>query len=227
VRGVEDMSFLKQYIGKIIEIEVSSKKSLVGVLVDYGSDIAILYGRNEFYYIPFMHIQSIKECKDNTEDFGNPEKNPIDQNEQMISCRKILTNAKGIFVEIYVTGKQSIYGYITSVLNNYFVFYSPVYKTMYVPINHLKWLIPYHLNETPYALSKERLPLSPVNISNARTFEEQLKKFEGEIVVFDLGENPNKIGMVKKFENNIVELVTGREETVYWNLNHLKTVHLT
>jgi hypothetical protein len=221
------MSYLKQYLNKVIEVEISSKKLLIGILVEYGSDIVIIYGKDEFYYIPLMHIQSIKECKSNYENLGNPDKTPIDKNEQMISCRKILNNAKGLFVEIYVTGKQSIHGYITSVLNNYFVFYSPVYKLMYIPINHLKWLIPYQLNETPYSLTREHLPVNPINLTTARTFEEQLKKFEGKIVVFDLGETPNKIGMVKKFENSVVELVTGREETVFWNLNHLKIVHLT
>lgn len=222
-------NYLSAYINGRIEIEVSSNKKINGILVDYGSDIFVLFDGKEFYYIPTLHVHSLKQYKPNeTEiEIQKPDITPIDYQTEVLSCRKILNNAKGTFAEIYITGKQPLYGYITTVLNNYFVFYSPVYKTVFIPINHFKWLIPYQFNQTPYSLTKEHLPVIPTTISIARTFEEQLKKLEGKIVVFDLGDNPNKIGLLKKYNHNIIELVTGREESIHWNLNHLKTVHLS
>ncbi len=151
---------------------------------------------------------------------------PFQNEKETISYRKILNNAKGQFLEIFVTGNRSIHGYITSVLNDYIVFYSPVYKTLFISMQHLKWLIPYSSQLTPYTLSNAALPVVPSNIPLSRSFEEQLKKFEGQLLVFDLGDNPIKVGLLKSISNNIVELVTAGGQTIYWKLMHLKTVHI-
>jgi hypothetical protein len=60
----------------------------------------------------------------------------------------------------------------------------------------------------------------------ANTFEQQLKKLEGEFIVLDLGENPKKIGLLKKFEDQTLELVIADGSSVYMHLEHLKTIHL-
>ena len=119
-------------------------------------------------------------------------------------------------MEIFVTGNRSIHGYITSVLNDYIVFYSPIYKMILISMHHLKWLVPYQNKLTPYTLSNENLPVVPANIPLSRSFEEQLQKYKGQLLVFDMGDNPNKVGLVKSVSNNIVELVTASGETNYF-----------
>lgn len=128
-------------------------------------------------------------------------------------------------MEVYVIGNKSIHGYITNVLNDYFTFYSPVYKTMLISMNHLKWLTPYQKNITPYTLGNDALPVQPTPLPLQRSLEGQLKKMEGHLVIFDLGDHPMKIGLLKEVKNNIIHLVTASGESVYWKVIHLKTVH--
>jgi hypothetical protein len=144
-----------------------------------------------------------------------------------MSLRKVLTSAKGMFTEIYVTSNQPLHGYITSIMNNYFVFYSPVYKTMLISLNHLKWLIPYTYNQRPYSLTNEDFPLKPVPFSLARSFDIQLEKHIGELVIFNIGDNPNLIGKLQSVQDSFIELITARQEAVYLNLSHIKTIHFT
>jgi hypothetical protein len=220
------MNNLKSLVGKQVKLDISGKTTIQGLLVDLGLDIIVIYNGKEYLYIPHLHIQNIKlDLEPSTELEGTIPEIPLNDEEQMISYRKTLMNAKGRFVEIYVTGNKSIHGYITNILNDYFVFYSPVYKTMFISLNHLKWLTPYRTNITPYTLGNEVLPVKPTNISLQRSLEEQLKKMEGNLVVFDLGDHPMKIGLMKQVQNNIVELVTAIGESVYWKVIHLKTIH--
>ena len=222
------MTGIKNFLGKEVELEISGKTYFSGILIDLGLDILVLFNGLQYLYIPLMHLHNIKEreIKVNEEVIERPtDKMPLLNEQESISYRKILTNAKGQFLEIFVTGNRSIHGYITSVLNDYIVFYSPVYKTIFISMQHLKWLIPYSSKLTPYTLSNKELPVVPSNIPLLRSLEEQLKKHEGHLLVFDLGDNPSKIGLVKGISNNIVELVTASGQTVFWKLIHLKTVH--
>lgn len=215
---------IRQYIDKQLDIEISGNKLLSGRLVDFGLDILVIFNGVNFLYIPLTHVQHIKNNLNINTNISSPSISPIEK-EKQISYRKILNNAKGIFIEIYVSGNQSMHGYLTNILTDYLVFYSPVYKTMFIPLNHLKWLIPYSQNQTPYSLDRLSLPLNPSDIALARTFEEQLKKLEGKIVVFDIGINPNKIGLLKKVENNFIELKTAEKNSLFCNIRHLKTLH--
>ena len=60
---------------------------------------------------------------------------------------------------------------------------------MFISMNHVKWLIPYPPNTTPYSLNNQNLPLKPVSTPLARSFEEQLKKLENQLVIIDGGDN--------------------------------------
>ena len=148
-------------IGKTIEVEISRDIFLKGTLLDSGLDIIVMYdGKNQnFLYIPFVHVQKLKETILDEEDssYHPPSERPIETD--LISFRKALMIAKGLFVQVYVTGNKSIHGYLTSIMNDYFVFHSPVYKTMFIAMKHVKWLIPYPPNATPYSLNNENLPL--------------------------------------------------------------------
>ncbi|MCA1319420.1 DUF2642 domain-containing protein [Bacillus tianshenii] len=222
------MNGIKAFIGKEVEVEISGKTFFNGILIDLGLDIIVLYDGWKFLYIPILHLHNIKEriTVENEQTEQPPDGTPFQPENETLSYRKVLTNAKGQFVEIYVTGNKSIHGYITSVLNDYIVFYSPVYKSLFISMQHLKWLTPYTTKLTPYTLKPEELPVVPSSISLSRSYEEQIKKFKGQLIIFDMGDNPDKIGLLTELSNNIAEVVTASGKKVYWKLLHLKTVHL-
>ncbi|RDW15509.1 DUF2642 domain-containing protein [Oceanobacillus chungangensis] len=216
------MDILNKYLQQVIEIEISGKRPHIGILLEIGSDVLVIYNGIDYIYISNMHIQKVKQNVDEEITMDDGENAHI---HDQISLRKVLTNAKGMFSEIFVTGQQSIHGYITSILNDYFVFYSPVYKTMYIPFRHLKWLIPYHDHQTPYSLEKEMLPVNPSALSVSRTLDIQIEKLVGQIVVIDLAPTTDKIGQLKKIKGSYLELATARQDTVYVNIHHVQTIH--
>jgi hypothetical protein len=224
------MNDFKELLGKNIEIEISGKNYYSGILVDSGLDIIVLFvGRTgSFLYIPVVHIQQMKEAKqeEDTIYYEPPSEKPLETNSPVVSFRGILNNARGRFVEVYVTGNKTVHGYLTSIMNDHFVFYSPIYKTLFISMNHVKWLIPYPENATPYSLSNESLPVNPTNIPLARSFEEQCKKLENQLVVLDCGDSSEKIGFLEKVHNRKLTLITADREKVFRNLEHVKTIHL-
>lgn len=217
------MSYLDTMLGKTVELEISGNIERVGVLIDFGQDVVVIYDGVDYVYIPSVHLQNIRLVS-NVSQISEPAYERTDL-ENDLSYRKILNESKGMFVKIFVAGNQSIHGYVTNVLTDYFVFFSPVHKTLWVPLFHLKWLIPYPENQTPYTLSKDTFPVTPSTLKMARTFEEQLKKMEGKIVVFDLGSNPEKIGLLKSIQNHMAELITADQKPRYWNIHHIKMVN--
>jgi hypothetical protein len=220
---------LKEHLGKYIKLEIAGKKYLSGILIDIGSDLWVIFNGYDYLYIPTIHIQNWEFLKQDEIDeiIITNEPTPIYNNNEEISLRKTLTSAKGIFTEIFVTNKQALHGYIISIMNNYFVFYSPIYKTMFISLNHLKWLIPYTNNQRPYGLSNSNLPVNPTNITFARSFEVQIEKLTGKLIVFNIGENEKMFGKIQGIKNNFVELIGAKENPVYINLQHIKTVHMT
>lgn len=221
---------IKDHIGTYIKLEISGNKPISGILIDIGSDLWVIYNGYDYLYIPTVHIQNWKFPKKEEIDeiiTLSDDQSPIFNPSEEISLRKTLTAAKGIFTEIYVTSKQAVHGYIISIMNNYFVFYSPIYKTMFISLNHLKWLIPYTSNQRPYGLSNANLPVNPSNITFARSFEVQIEKLVGTLIVFNIGETENVMGKITGIKNNFIELTTAKGNPVYLNLQHIKTVHMT
>ncbi|MEH6991926.1 DUF2642 domain-containing protein [Neobacillus drentensis] len=223
------MNAYNELMGKNIEIEISGGNFHSGTLVDSGLDILVLYvGRSQrFLYIPVVHIQRVKEAKQdqNSIVYEPPSEKPIEPDSLSISFRGILTNARGRFVEVYVTGNKSIHGYLTSIMNNHFVFYSPVFKTVFISMDHVKWLIPYPDHSSPYSINNQTLPAAPASIPLARSFEDQCKKLENQLVVIDGGDSSEKIGLLQKVSNNQLTLITAESDIVYRNLEHVKTIH--
>ncbi|MBO9129897.1 DUF2642 domain-containing protein [Bacillus sp. 165] len=223
------------YLNKPIQLTVSGNKIFSGVLIDKGSDIIVIFDGKDFFYLPILHIQTISTTVHEAEHllmnqltdtvFKVPNDLPLVELTDSLSLRKVLMTAKGLFVELFTTSTQTLHGYITHVMNDYFTFYSPVYQTLYIPLQHLKYLVPYDTEQTPYSLGKESLPLQPTQVKAARTFEEQLKKFIGHIVIFDLGQDYKRVGKLVQIHDKQIELVIARDETVYLNLQHVKTVH--
>ncbi|MEI4622531.1 DUF2642 domain-containing protein [Bacillus pfraonensis] len=220
------MNELSKNIGEYIYVTLIGDKRFKGILIDVGNDIVVIYDGKDHIYISLYHIQYYKFMASFVAEIQRTEMDSIMKSESpSISLRKVLSTAKGIFTEVYVAGDHSIHGYVTGVMNDYLVFYSPVYKIVYISLKHLKWLIPYQENQIPYSLSKNELPVNPLNITIARTFEEQLIKMSGKMMVFDLGEHANKIGKMTKIEDSHIELVKARDEKIYLNIKHVKSVH--
>ncbi len=219
------MKVFEQLIGEQVTVLLSGNALFNGILTDMGSDIIVLFNGEQYIYIPLMHVHSLNNNKEPEKYVTQPNNPSIIEDMDSISYRKTLTHAKGTFVEIYVTGNLTFHGYITNVLNNYFVFYSPIYKQMFISLSHLKWLSPYPQTITPYNLSQEKFPVNPSNIPLLRSLEDQLKKDVGKLVVFDGGSNPLKIGLLTNIEQNIIELLVADGIPNYLNLDHIKSIH--
>ena len=217
------MNTLSSYTGKIIEVELSSKKNITGKLIEVGSDIVVLFNGKHFVYFPVKHIVSMRNGESTDNEFINTDSSPIDKNGNLMSLREILTNASGIFVEIYLSGNHTVYGYITHIQDDYVVLESPVFKNVILPIAHIKWLIPY-LSKTPYQIKTDQSKVIPRE-SFAHTFEDQLKTFTGKIVIFGFGKDPQNVGLLLKVGNNLVELITGDGQILYLNIDHIKSLH--
>jgi hypothetical protein len=216
---------MDKYLNQPVSLHISgSRGHLKGTLIDIGNDILVLHNGTQFLYIPILHMQQLTKCPDDETDFGPPPNPPLEGTSEL-SYRKVLMSAKGMFSEVYITGNQSVHGYVTSIMNDFFVFYSPMYRSLYVSMKHLKILIPYDDQTTPYSLEQEKFPVNPMPASLSRTFDQQLKKFEGEFVVLDLGEHHGKIGLLKSVSGNLVELVTADGASTFIHLDHVKTIH--
>jgi hypothetical protein len=218
-----------ELLGKNIELEISGGHNYKGILLDFGLDIVVInVGRTQsFLYIPAVHIQWWKEVTlEDDEVYAPPGEKPLNAESLTISFRKILTNARGRFVEIYVSGNKSIHGYVTSIMNDYLVFNSPVYKTMFISMNHVKWLIPFPDNVTPYSQSNQSLLVKTSTVPLSRSFIEQCKKIMNQFVIIDGGESNEKVGFLDNVQNNQLKLITADGDIVYQNLEHVKTMHL-
>lgn len=220
---------IQSLVKEVVQIEISGKKLINGTLIDLGSDVLVLFNGTDFVYIPTNHIQYL--TTDLTDDFEIkvPTEFPSiimeDDDKEDLSIMKVLTQAQVEFVEIYVTGSQPLHGIITSIKDNYFVFHSPIYKTMYIALNHLKWLIPYSKNKKPYGLDSHNSLVQKNNELLASTFEAQVEKLKNKLVMFNMGEKKNHIGKINNIEDQIIEIQTARTYPIYLNLRHIKTIH--
>ncbi|RRN69945.1 DUF2642 domain-containing protein [Peribacillus simplex] len=211
---------LSKHIGQYMELELAGNIHEAGILIEASSDIIVLYTGKVYRYIPFRHIKNFS-FPIIEEEFGSGGEPEIEET----SFRKLLMNAKGRFVEILLTKKHSVHGYIVGIMNNYFVFYSPVFKTMFISMDHLKWLSVSNDEKGPYGLNKSEQLAQVSSLSWARTLEEQMKKLTNKLVVLDLGMHPKNIGKLSTVKDGIIEMVNAHGEAVFVNLRHVKSFH--
>jgi hypothetical protein len=211
-------------VGKQVSVQLSGNNALNGILIDFGEDVLVLFNGKHYFYIPITHIHLI-QLNTNTEDYVElPSDTTFLDKQGTLTYRKVLNEAKGIFTEISVNGNHSFHGQITDVLNNYLTFNSPIYKNLFISIDHVKWLIPYNQNTTPYTINMENPNLPSSTMSLKSSLEEQLKTKVGNLVVLDKGTNQLKSGLLKQVQNNMASIVVANGETVYINLNHVKFI---
>ena len=231
-RKVIIMLHLQKYINQPIQVTLSGELlPFEGIMIDKGSDIIVLYDGEKYMYISSLHIQHLTPSIDPSlfDNLTIPESllpQDIISSESTISLRKTLQVAKGQFIELALSSEHSLHGYVTHIMNDYFVFLSPVYRTLYIPFHHVKYIVPYKEAETPYGLENEKLLPSASKLTLARTFSEQMKKLKQRIVLLDLGIQSYKIGKLAEVTDNQIELITARNQRFHFNLHHVKTVHL-
>lgn len=217
---------IQSLIKEIVKIEVSGKKYINGTVIELGSDVIVLFNGVDFVYIPLDHIHKLELDPENEEDIQGPWEDPTIHAEginEELSLKETLNQAKGRNVEIYVTDSQPLHGQITEIRDDYFVFNSPIYKTMYIPSSHLKWLIPYAQNESPYG--EESISNSNGEVLES-TFKNQIAKFANKIVVLNIGGIKSHIGKINNVDNQIMEIQKARTSTIFLNIDHIKTLHL-
>ncbi|AYK08037.1 DUF2642 domain-containing protein [Brevibacillus laterosporus] len=221
------MEPISPFLNQFVEVTLPENNNVVGQVMDQGIDILVLYEGTRYIYVPWIHVKSIKQISSDLVNTFELQESPILLNKEALSYRNILNKAKGLFLEINVTGSHSLHGYVTTILNNYLVFYSPVFKTMFISLHHVKWLIPYCRSFTPFSLSNHHLQIKASQIPLSRSFEEQMKRLEGELIILDTGDDPHKIGIVSRLENNLLELINMTGDRTNWNVQHIKTIHLS
>ena len=198
-----------------------------GIIFDSGSDIIVLFNGENFIYIPVSHIEYIVAETPDTE-FAVPSDSPIiplDNNKKNLTFESILKEAKGINQEICIINKKYLYGTVLEVMDDYLVFFSPVYKRTYIPINHIKWLIPYTPNERPYGLSEAEFSWKQADEGFEANFEKQLAVLLNKLIVLNMGEKTHHIGKVKSINGKMLELKTAKEKRTYVNIEHIQTIH--
>lgn len=219
------MQLLTSWLGKQTEFVLSgSKNPIQGEMIDIGNDIVVVYADNRFIYIPIHHLQQMRLVPNKRNMAVTTPTDPaIDHNK--ISYRKILMNSRGIFSEISL-GDKSIHGYVTAIMNDYFVFFSPLHHSVFISVKHLKYIVPYPTNTTPFSLKHEHFPVQPASITLSRTLDQQLHKLEGQLVTLNLGAKPYRAGFLKKIEGNLLELVEAEGSSLIMHTDHIQAIHV-
>ncbi len=228
------MTGLSAWQGEQIKGQIAGKE-INGVLIDVGKDFMVLYNGEQYLYIPLVHIHQLQKNDSQDEYVQLPTVSSNAKEMGTLSFQEVLTNAKDIPVEIYISNYISFHGYITDILDDYFAFYTPIYKVVYIPFRHFKWLIPYSQNTVLYTVKnndptgKNTLSHPPVNLTNnplQPSLEAQLKNEAGGLIIFDGGTDLARTGLLKNAANNFAELVLASGETTCLNLSHVKCVQL-
>lgn len=214
-------------MGEFIRLELIGKREVSGILVDLGSDVLVLRKQDEFYYIPLFHIREIrllsKEEADSIIQFAAILSPPL---ADKLSLTEVLRAAeKGIFVELNVTTNQPVHGHITHAMDDYIVFFSPIYQTMIIPFKHIKWLIPYPASTHPYGFSQSirQEPNAPVKLF-ARTFDKQIESMSGAFITCNIGDKESVSGKLIHKEMDFLDIMTVKEQDIHVNVHHIKSI---
>ncbi|SDN58903.1 hypothetical protein SAMN04487897_103261 [Paenibacillus sp. yr247] len=218
------MDLFYPYLGKQIDFEILGDRRHIGYLIDMGPDIIVVFKESKFLYIPLSHVRHLMIPPIIVPNIAAPDL-PTSSQHEVISYCSILRNAKGVLCEIYLADHQSMYGTISDILTDYFIFTTPLNKIMIIPLIHLKWISPNPSSATSASLKFEQIDLQQQPaFTFAETFEEQLKLHEGSIISIDEGLKTNKLGLLQKQKDRILELVTLDEKKHYYHLQHIKNV---
>ncbi|MBW7476223.1 YuzF family protein [Paenibacillus oenotherae] len=214
------MSLFHPYMGKPVAIEVTEYrgKGMNGLLIDIGEDYLVLHRESSYYYIALQHLHLLR----------------ADLDAQMLTpsapqwtasgstFASLIIAAKGQFIELYLTGQQTLYGRILHIMDDYIVFDTVRHHISYIPAFHIKWFSP--------ASSDGFLNTSPdspaTSLPFRQTWIEQLEVELGSVIVIDLGLRTDQVGRLHAIHQGIIELVTPDGLSKCWHAAHIKSVHL-
>jgi hypothetical protein len=216
------MDFLKQCLGKQINFDIPGDGVHSGVMVDVGPDIIVVSEDSKYLYIPLHHVRHLTLNPQPEPNISVPQ--PSSQsNHGEITYASTLGKANGLFCEFYLAEHSTLYGYMTDIQTDYFTIFSPLNKTMMIPLSSLKWMSPFDSGAAPYSMSRSQIEPSKQNKSSfAATFGEQLRVQEGSIISLNEGLNTNQIGLLQKFENDMLQLITADGRKHYYHIQHVK-----
>lgn len=218
---------LQSFDKEIVEIEVSGGKILKGSIIDISNEIVVLFNGIDYLYILNNHIQNLKVISDDEDPINEPTEPPSiinNKDKEDLTLTQVLTQAQGMYIEIYVTGKLPLHGYISNIMDDYIVIQSPIYKSMYIALKHLKWLIPYSSNKKPYELAENTFEFLPYNGHLSNTLDSQVEKMKNKLVVINNGDEIHYIGKLNNIIGKIAEIKTARSNSAYINIEHFKTI---
>ncbi|RUL56856.1 DUF2642 domain-containing protein [Lysinibacillus antri] len=216
-----------QFKQETIKVDLAGKSYFRGSLIDSSKEILVLFDGKDFIYIPMIHVENITVAQNEGENIQMPLTLPSfleADNQKELTLDEMLTQSQGIYTEIYVANRQPIHGLIDTVMSDYFIFHSPIYKTIYISKQHLKWLIPYPEQKKPYDHSTVDLQMGSKN-SRVSHFEALIASMVNKLVIFNLGEHTHHIGKLVQIHGKMVELRTARGNTVLLNIQHIKSLH--
>lgn len=205
-----------------VEVALSGAGMMKGWLADLGPDVMLLHADNHHVYIPLIHVESLKAAEGRSVGGDGIERPEADA----LTFRKTLYQAKGLYAELGISNHRPLHGYMASVMNDFCVFHSPIHKTVVLSLRHLKYWKPYNSGEVPYGLEPEQLPLIPPSHSFARSFEQQLNKMVGKLVVLDLGERADRIGVLRRLDHYLLEVIRADGKSVFVHLDQVKAIQL-
>ncbi|MEK4423779.1 DUF2642 domain-containing protein [Solibacillus sp. FSL K6-1523] len=223
-------NLLQDFDKEIVEMEITGKRVLKGKIIDNSSEMVVLFDGKEFLYIPVCHIHEIKTDYSNEDSLKIPASFAQDKifngTKEEMTLLKVLAKAVGIYLEIHVLNNQPLHGYISNILQDYIVFQSPIYKKMFIPIQHLKIIVPYNQNQKPYTLSNDDFAINACNETFLSTFEAQIGTLKNKLTVLNIGEKHNFTGLICEIKGTLIALQTARENIIHYNIQHIKTIHL-
>lgn len=217
------MQFFSSYLGQKVVLRILGDSDHKGILVDYGTDIVVINNYKQYIYFPLHHIQHL---------MSDPEPDAYASasvtgfvRADAVSFEMIMKNAIGHFAEIYLAGHQSMHGKITEIQTDYFCFSTPLYRRMFIPLFHLKWISPSASGNTPF-LFDDQTVVSPDagTLSLSPAFAEQIKKWKGRLIGMDIGLPSQKIGQLHALDGPILELVSADEKTHHYHIQHIKNI---
>lgn len=221
-------NLLQDFDKENVQMEITGKRVLKGKIIDNSNEMVVLFDGEEFLYIPVCHIHEIKIDYSNEDGLQVPSSFTQDKlfnskNEEM-TLLKVLAKTVGIYLEIHVLNNQPLHGYISAILQDYIVFQSPIYKTMFIPIQHLKIIVPYNQNQKPYSLSDADFSINACNENFPSTFEAQIKNLKSKLAVLNVGEKNNFTGLIFEIKGTMIALQTAKGK-IHYNIQHIKTIH--
>lgn len=118
------MTGLTTWQGEQIKVQVAGR-DINGVLIDAGKDSMALYNGEQYLYIPLIHVHQLQQNSSQDEYVQLPSAASNAKEMGTLSVQEVLTNAKDIPVEIYISENIFFHGYITDILDDYFALYTP------------------------------------------------------------------------------------------------------